>query len=525
MAPRAKEKRSRLPTGEPEKPPTGSCPPRSATKERLLISCLSAIAAVRVFVFSAAFPFFNNVDEQAHFDLVIKYSHGCLPRSLDGIAAESTHYLTTYSSPEYYRKPADYPGGTFPPPTWRQPDTEDKTRVLSQVREELQSHKNYESPDPPLYYVLAGAWLHVGRMIGLNAGWLLYWLRFLNVGLAALTVLVGARLARLIFPDCDLPAIGVPLLLALWPQTTLYSIQPDALSPLCFGLAFLALVRMLRSESLRLADGVALGLALAATVLTKLSNLPLMLVAGVGVIANEWPLRRRAVPRRQVLALAAFFLCATIPVAAWLVWNYSAFGDFTATTAKMRLLTWTKRPIADYGSHPIFTLDGIKEFWSELLTSFWRGEFVWFGRRLASPITDSFYWISSTAALVVTTVYLLPRFQHADRVEKKALMLALSSFVSVVGFLALLSIAIDFGSCTYPSRAHPYFSSGRLLNAAAMPFFVLYAYALDLVTRRTKRAWVSWATLAGVAAFITLSQTIVNWPAFDSQYNFFHLRQ
>jgi hypothetical protein len=42
--------------------------------ERKLILLLCAIAAVRVFIFSAAFPFFNNVDEQAHTDLVIKYA-------------------------------------------------------------------------------------------------------------------------------------------------------------------------------------------------------------------------------------------------------------------------------------------------------------------------------------------------------------------------------------------------------------------------------------------------------------------
>ncbi len=42
--------------------------------ERLIIAGLCLAAAIRVFVFSAAFPFFNNVDEVAHFDLVFKYS-------------------------------------------------------------------------------------------------------------------------------------------------------------------------------------------------------------------------------------------------------------------------------------------------------------------------------------------------------------------------------------------------------------------------------------------------------------------
>jgi hypothetical protein len=29
-----------------------------------------------VFIFSAAFPFFSNVDEDLHFDLITQYSHG-----------------------------------------------------------------------------------------------------------------------------------------------------------------------------------------------------------------------------------------------------------------------------------------------------------------------------------------------------------------------------------------------------------------------------------------------------------------
>jgi hypothetical protein len=57
--------------------------------ERKLILLLCAIAAVRVFIFSAAFPFFNNVDEQAHVDLVMKYARGHVPRDLGQYSSES----------------------------------------------------------------------------------------------------------------------------------------------------------------------------------------------------------------------------------------------------------------------------------------------------------------------------------------------------------------------------------------------------------------------------------------------------
>ena len=48
--------------------------------ERKLILLLCAIGALRVFIFSAAFPFFNNVDEQAHVDL---RSMRCFLQSVD----------------------------------------------------------------------------------------------------------------------------------------------------------------------------------------------------------------------------------------------------------------------------------------------------------------------------------------------------------------------------------------------------------------------------------------------------------
>ena len=50
-----------------------------------LILCV--LAALRVFVFSAAFPFFTNVDEQSHVDLVSKYARGHVPAGLRGRTA------------------------------------------------------------------------------------------------------------------------------------------------------------------------------------------------------------------------------------------------------------------------------------------------------------------------------------------------------------------------------------------------------------------------------------------------------
>src|SRR5438552_19047246 len=89
--------------------------------ERALVLMLCAIAAARVFIFSAAFPFFNNVDEQAHVDLVMKYARGQVPRDLGHYSSESAYYFSLYGTPEYFTATQQFNTGTFPPPHWTSP--------------------------------------------------------------------------------------------------------------------------------------------------------------------------------------------------------------------------------------------------------------------------------------------------------------------------------------------------------------------------------------------------------------------
>src|SRR5256886_15686076 len=89
---------------------------RFATRrEQKLILLLCVIAAVRVFTFSAAFPFFNNVDEQAHADLVMKYARGDVPRDLGHFSSESAYYFSLYGTPEYFTASQRFDTGKFTP--------------------------------------------------------------------------------------------------------------------------------------------------------------------------------------------------------------------------------------------------------------------------------------------------------------------------------------------------------------------------------------------------------------------------
>src|SRR5690349_20904650 len=86
-------------------------------KTRWIVAGLCCFAAIRVFVFAAAVPFFNNVDEQAHTDLVLKYAHGNPPHSIEPFSKEAAHYLALYRSPEYFVPPQEF-GGQYPQPNW-----------------------------------------------------------------------------------------------------------------------------------------------------------------------------------------------------------------------------------------------------------------------------------------------------------------------------------------------------------------------------------------------------------------------
>ena len=490
--------------------------------ERKLILLLCAIAAFRVFAFSAAFPFFNNADEQAHLDLVVKYARGDVPRDLGHYSSESANSIALYGTPEYFMASQQFATNDFPKPNWTLP-VEQRDAAISRISAWWRSNENHESGEPPLYYAIAGLWLNLGRVFGITGAWLLYWVRFLNVFVAGTLVWAGYVAAKLVFPDRQFINLGVPILVAVWPQSTFYSIQSDLLSPLCFGIAFIGLIKFLRDNPATLPLAIWTGLALAATCLAKTANIALLLVAGIALMFKIRNLAQRRTLRLRLVSLAVLIGSAAVPIALWFAWNVHTFGDLTASSSKIDFLGWTRKPVNNWWPHPIFTLNGVKEFWPELMASFWRGEFVWHGERLASKASDAFYWVSSTLAIGVAMISLFPHLTKLNDFQRESLWLAFSSFAVLVFFVALLSMAFDFGLCVYPSREHPFFTSGRLLSGAAVPFFLLYSYALDRIFSWVSRMWLRVILFGGIVLFIVASQSTVNWPALSSRYNFFHL--
>ena len=484
------------------------------------ITAFSLFAGIRVLAFSAAFPFFNNVDERRHFDLVVKYSEGHVPRSAELISPATLPYLSHYASPEFLAAPEDLEGGYYGP-IWKHP-AEEVAPTIAKIEESWGRTPNQESSQPPLYYALAAVWFHLGQWIGTKDGTALYWVRFLNVGFVAALVWLAYVAARMIFPDQVALRLGVSLLVATVPQDAFYGINNDVLSPICFGLAFICLIRWISEDRPSISLGIVTGLSIAAAYLAKLSNLPLIVVALSAVL--WWCLEQvRAGSLRGAMSpLGALAFCATIPIVVWLFWMKSHFGDFTGASSKAQLLGWTIKPFPEWWFHPIFTASGMWTFLSELIASFWRGEFMWHARAISFKAIDLFYVFSSLGLILIALISLVrDRGKKVSQAQRRVLWIAAGCVVATIACLGFLSLQFDFGSCINPSRERPYFFQGRLMLGALIPFAMLYVYGLDRLLRGAP-VFVLGA-VGMVAISITISELLANRVAFTSAYNWFHL--
>jgi hypothetical protein len=490
----------------------------SSRTEHFLILLLCVAAALRVFVFSAAFPFFSNIDEDLHFDLITQYSHAQVPRSFDRLKEETLNWIVPYASPEFLFPPERFPNKKFPAPLWKEPWSKVEPEIAA-TRAAWSDEINFESSQPPLYYALAALWWWIGKQIGLIGLQSLYWIRFLNAALIGVVVWLSYVAARTVAPERLDVRIGVPLLLAFIPQNVFYAMNNDVLSPLCFGALFLCVLQWLRTEAPSFWLGALTGLTVAATCLTKLSNLPLVAVALAVIAARSIAIILRT-PRAGLIALAGLFSCSAIPVSTWILWTNFHFGDLTGSTAKIGLLGWTRKPFGDWWKHPIFTPQGVSTFWSDLIASFWRGEVSWHGHPLSWRGADGFYAVSSVLFLAAAIAGLRKQ-AGLTAFQREAIGSAILIFLTGVAFLALLSVQFDFGSCINPSREHPYFTSGRLLSGASIPFAVVYVYGVSWVCRWINAA-LPFVVLGLVVVFMTTSEILEGRVVFLSEHNWFH---
>lgn len=486
---------------------------------------IAALAALRVLIFAAAFPFFTTIDEHWHVDMVLKYARGYVPRPVsDDYEPETAVLFATWATPEYHMRPEVRDREGVYPPGWQLPRA-DLELQIAEMRAYFGKLRNLEAYQPPVYYLLVAGWRAAGRAFGLDGGRLLYWLRAFNAAIYFAFVLAAYAFLRREYPANRLVRLGVPALLAVLPQDALYYVTPDALQPLLFGAGFALAVRIARRPDCSVGVYLAAGLVAAAGVLTKYTNAALLVPYA---LCSAWAVARRPgrlAPRALGARLLLLWLTLVLPVALWCARNQLLFDDPTATSVKIERLNWTPKPLAELTDHPLFGIAGVLEFGAHLAATFWRGELAWHRSTLSHPGADRFYALSSLVLLTLACAGLAAR-RDGER-SRLAEGAALAGVASCVGTLAFLSLLWSFPRLGNPSSALPYFVQGRLVSGALLPFALLYVRGLQLAARplpARARSGACWAALAAVTSVVVVSEIALNAPVFTSAYNWYHLR-
>ena len=485
-------------------------------EESKVVLLISLLAIVHVFCFSAAFPFFGIVDEQAHIDLSVRYSHGEIPRGISLLCPEAKPFFLIYGTPEYIWPPETQPGNIYPAPPWKQSFTNAASLVLSRYVA-WKYDDNHEASQPPLYYGLAGAWWRIGKMFNLDGLALLYWLRFLNIPIVAALVWLGWLTARQVFPDRQFARLTVPALIAFMPQTSFFSINNDVLAPLTAGLFFLLFLKLWERPLPGTGLAAATGLALAAMFLTKSSLLPTLASAGAFLSLKFFQLVRREKILRLIPAFAALAFAALLPMLAWMLWCKTNYGDLTGAAIKIQRLGWTSKPPAEWLGHPLFSFHGLWVFVSGNVATFWQGEFLWQGRPLTNSAMDHFFELLTLSLLALSLVGASRR----PSVGRIAFGFAYVGLAATAAFFALLSVKYDFHECFYPSREHPFFTSGRLFLGLLIPALILLAGGLDFMLQKCSRA-AKFTLLMALLMFMLAGEATNDLCVFSCEYNWFH---
>jgi hypothetical protein len=490
--------------------------------ELIIILLLCITAALRVFLFNAAFPFFNNVDEESHFDLVYKYSHGQIPKaSIEDYRRQAIELIILYKTPEYLAEVGQYPDGIVPPPIAEHPNPRETAEFNNLVTMWQLKIKNPEAGSFPVYYTIAGLWCAFGRLLGMDGVSLLYWIRFLNAPLFAVFVWFCYLIGRNCFQNNHLQRIALPLIAAFFPQDVFYTINNDAISPLLFAVSLFMLLQLYLEEKSYAYHFVA-GLIVAATFLAKISNIIVLVLFGLITILKLKILS--CDKKTNIFRLISLLAATVIPIAVWLTRNQFVLGAITGSSEKIDYLGWTVKPFGQLWSHPILKPSGFVYFIKELTKTFWRGELVWYRTPMALSGMDLFYIVSSIIFIFASGLGLAISWKKAEEHHRTIILISFLTVASSVFVLAVLSMLYDFGECLYPSLEKPYFISGRLISGAILPFLIIYIDGLRQFFFRLKDSLYPLVVVAAVAIIITCSEILLTLDVFKSQYNWFHLK-
>ena len=492
---------------------------------REIVAVLAVLAATRILILCAAFPLANTIDERYHLATIQMYAGGNWPgRELPRPDPESTRNLLLYWSPEYGRTPQQMAQDGIVGPLWSlSPEGRESALAGNYYRAKLAQWRrpNFEAQSPPLYYLAAAAWYKLGAVLGMRDWVLDYWPRFLNPIAYALLVWLSYSFVRKVYPDRSFLHLAVPALIAVFPQDVFYGMNRDVFSAPFAAAVLVAMTAALDTKPGRgrylILCSFLTGLAFVSSVSNSVLYGPLAITMWLWLRQSTEPLSRKA------WTLAGSLLAAGILPSLWMLRNYMVMGDLTGGKAKAHELGWTVKPLAEIMHNPLFSLHGFHYFVVGLTQRFWRGEYVWHTFEMKSALADRFYLLSSAILLLVGLIEFWRRRKSMSPLKRLAAFDAAFLMASSVLFIVAISVPFDYHDCAYPSRAIPFTTSARIVSGAILPFALIYASGLEVVTKLFRKWIPPVAVLALLMLFITASEIRVRSVVFSSHYNFFAL--
>ena len=489
-----------------------------------IVAACYCFAVSRILIFAGAFPLFNNVDEQDHYEMVYKYAQHYTPgKELPFCEPEMARVFALYGSPEYLRPlellrsvHMDTPIAKLPSPM--------KEKRYQQVFNYWITQPNIEAQSPPVYYIVAALWYRVGAVLGMKDWALAYWVRAFNAIIYGIFVWISFLFVKQVYPERDFLCVAVPAILAIFPQDVFWGMNRDILSPLLAALVLLLLFRAMQekagSECALIIGAFLVGISF----LTDVSNFVLFGALAIILYVLAARARKSDGGSRKFALIWGAAIAALLPPLLWMARNRVIMGDLTGSRAKIAYLGWTMKPWQQVWQHPILSIRGISFFLRELIPRYWRGEFSWQGSPMKWQVADVFYMVSSYVMLAVFAMYLVRQRKADETVARLSSYLSLYLVAASVLFLAAISLPFDFQRCLYPSRAYPYFVSGRIISGTLLPFALIYLNGFEYMWRPIRKYVHPIIPFAMICIFILYAQVLVTREVFRSPFNFFALR-
>ena len=195
----------------------------------------------------------------------------------------------------------------------------------------------------------------------------------------------------------------------------------------------------------------------------------------------------------------------------------------TASWAKTGYLGWTLKPWPEIWHHAIFSANGFHYFFNMLTEGFWRGEIWWRGDPMRWGVADGWYRRSSIIFVVTFAVKLFKKGRSEGKLQRINGYLSLYLILAAYLFMAAISLPYDFHDCVNPSRAHPFFVSGRIIIGVLLPFAIMYSSGFETLSKPVRRYVHPLIPFAVFAVFVTATELIVRGDIFHSAFNFFSL--